>query len=38
MYRKILRDNFVLNVFLKNPEIDRIYTNDEKEYFSCLKI
>ena len=33
MYEKILRENFVLYCVSKNPEIDRIYTNSEKEYF-----
>ena len=25
-------------MFLKKPGTDRIYTNGEKEYFSCLEI
>jgi len=33
MYKRILRENFVLTVFLKILSIDRIYTNSEKEYF-----
>jgi len=38
MYKRILRENFVLTVFLKILSIDRIYTNSEKEYFFCLEI